>query len=54
MGAEKIEEIFDVGHTSINNILKKNNLTHTNSERTNYFYRTYLKVVTIEKFKYEV
>jgi len=32
-GAEKIEEIFDVGHTSINKILKKNNLTHTNPER---------------------
>jgi transposase InsO family protein len=32
-GAEKIEEVFDVGHTSINKILKKNNLTHTNPER---------------------
>lgn len=32
-GAEKIEEVFDVGHTSINKILKKNKLTHTNPER---------------------
>lgn len=32
-GAEKIEEVINVGHTTINKILKKNNLTHTNPER---------------------
>jgi hypothetical protein len=32
-GAEKIEDVIHVGHTTINKILKKNNLTHTNPER---------------------
>jgi transposase InsO family protein len=32
-GAEKIEDVVHVGHTTINKILKKNNLTHTNPER---------------------
>jgi len=32
-GAEKIEDVIHVGHTTINKILKKNNLTYTNPER---------------------
>lgn len=32
-GAEKLESVFMIGHTSIGKILKKNNLTHTNPER---------------------
>jgi hypothetical protein len=32
-GAEKLEEVFRVGHTSIGKILKKNNLTQSNPNR---------------------
>lgn len=32
-GAEKIEDVIHVGHTTINKILKKNSLTYVNPER---------------------
>lgn len=32
-GAEKIEDILKIGHTSINKILKKNNLTNSNPNK---------------------
>ena len=32
-GAEKIENFVDIGHTTINKILRRNNLTHPNKNR---------------------